>query len=111
MASERPGFELQSVVHLVRPAGARARNLESLRLWIAEATAETLFYHTVQCLLRHPHGLEPPPDDLSAWVHGVVQDRETAERIAFAVQSRAGSAADLREALLEVLHSVPEKAR
>jgi hypothetical protein len=111
MASERTGFELLSVVHLVRPAGARARNLESLRLWIAEATAATLFYHTVQCPLRHPHALEPPPDDLSAWVHGVVQDRETAERIAFAVQSRSGSAADLRDALLEVLESVPEKAR
>jgi hypothetical protein len=104
-------FELRSVVHLVRPAGARARNLESLRLWIAEATAATLFYHTVQCPLRHPTGAELPPDDLSAWVHGVVQDRETAERIAFAVQSRAGSAADLREALLEVLGTVPEKDR
>jgi hypothetical protein len=111
MTSERPGFELHSVVHLVRPAGARARNLESLRLWIAEATAATLFYHTVQCPLRHPHGTEPPPDDLSAWVHGVLQDRETAERIAFAVQSHAGSAADLRDALLQALAHVPEKIR
>ena len=104
-------FELRSVVHLVRPAGARARNLESLRLWIAEATAATLFYHAVQCPLRRPDSSELPPDDLSAWVHGVVQDRETAERISFAVQSRAGSASELREALLEVLGGVPEKDR
>jgi len=111
MTNDGQGFELHSVAHLVRPAGARARNLESLRLWIAEATAATLFYHTVQCPLRHPSSTEPSPDDLSAWVHGVVQDRETAERISFAVQSRAGSAADLREALLEVLASIPDKDR
>jgi hypothetical protein len=111
MTSDGQGFELHSVVHLVRPAGARARNLESLRLWIAEATAATLFYHTVQCPLRHPTSTELAPDDLSAWVHGVVQDRQTAERISFAVQSRAGSPADLREALLEVLQGIPDKDR
>lgn len=111
MTREGPGFELTSVVHLVRPAGSRARNLESLRLWIAEAPAATLFYHTVQCPLRRPDSTELPPDDLSAWVAGVVQDPQTAERLAFAVQGRAGSAADLREALLEVLHAVPDKDR
>jgi len=111
MSAQGSGFELTSVVHLVRPAGARARTLESLRLWIAEATSATLFYHAVQCPLRHPESAELPPDDLSAWVSGVVQDRETAERLSFAVQSRAGSAADLREALLEVLESVPDKDR
>ena len=111
MTSGGSGFELTSVVHLVRPAGARARTLESLRLWIAEATAATLFYHTVQGPLRRPDCAELPPDDLSAWVYGVVQDRETAERLSFAVQSRSGSPADLREALLEVLNSVPDKDR
>jgi len=113
LSPNRQGFELTSVVHLVRPAGAsaRARNLESLRLWIAESSAATLFYHTIQCPLRHPESAELPPDDFSAWVSGVVQDRETAERLSFAVQSRSGSAADLREALLEVLEQIPDKAR
>jgi hypothetical protein len=111
MTRDGSGFELTSVVHLVRPAGARARNLESLRLWIAEATASTLFYHTVQCPLRRPDSTDLPPDDLSAWVSGVVQDRETAERLAFAVQGRSGSAADLRDALLEVLQSIPDRDR
>ena len=107
--SEPNGFELRSVVHLVRPAGPRARNLESLRVWIAEATAATLFYHAVQCPLRRPDSSELPPDDLSAWVHGVIQDRETAERISFAVQSHAGSAQELREGLLEVLDGVRDR--
>ncbi len=109
--NEPQPFELRSVVHLIRPAGGRARDLETLRAGIVGATAATLFYHAVQCPLRRPNSAELPPDDLSAWVHGVVQDRETAERISFAVQSRAGSAAELREALLEVLESIPEKDR
>ena len=109
--SDAQPFELRSVVHLVRPAGGRARDLEGLRAGIAEASAATLFYHTVQCPLRRPNSSETPPDDLSAWVHGVVQDRETAERISFAVQSRSGSADELREALLEVLDHISEKDR
>lgn len=109
--NDAAGFELTSVVHLVRPAGPRARHLESLRLWLAEAGTSTLFYHTVQVPLRNPESTELPPDDLSAWVSGVVQDRETAERLSFAVQSRSASAPDLREALLEVLGSIPDKDR
>lgn len=110
MSEARP-FELRSVVHLVRPAGSRARDLEGLRAGIAGATPATLFYHAVQCPLRRPTSSETPPDDLSAWVHGVVQDRETAERISFAVQSRAGTADELRGALLEVLDHLSEKDR
>jgi hypothetical protein len=61
--------------------------------------------------LRHPVGEEAAPDDFSAWVNGVVQDRETAERISFAVQSSSGSPGDLRTALLATLTSIPESVR
>ena len=70
-----------------------------------------LFSHCVQVVLRHGVGDDTPTDDFSAWVYGVVQDRETAERLSFAVQHRAGSCAELRDALVQVLLSVPEKAR
>jgi hypothetical protein len=43
-------FELTSVVHLVRPAGDRARSLESLRAGIELARPESLFYHAIHCL-------------------------------------------------------------
>jgi hypothetical protein len=104
-------FELTSVVHLVRPAGDRARDLETLRAGVQRAGAESLFYHAIQCPLRRPDSSGLPPDDLSAWVNGVLQDRETAERLSFAVQGHGGSEAELRQALLEALESVSEKER
>jgi len=104
-------FELKSVVHLVRPDGARARDLESLRVGLERASAESLFYHAIQCPLRRPDSSELPPDDLSAWVNGVLQDRETAERLSYAAQSHAGSEAELRQALVAVLGEMSEKDR
>jgi hypothetical protein len=111
VSEPRVTFELESVVHLVRPTGERARDLEQLRAGIAGASFATLFHHTLQCQLRDPAADELPPDDFSGWVNGVVQDRETAERISFAVQNRNGSAEELRAALLEILSSVPESTR
>ncbi len=104
-------FELTAVVHLVRPAGRTARDLEELRDGVAQVPARSLFFHTVQCVLRQPEAEDPPADDLSAWVNGVVQDRETAERLAFATQTRGTGAEAVRAALLEVLEAIPEKSR
>src|SRR5438132_8977059 len=104
-------FPLLGVVHLVRPAGRTARDLESLRAGIAEASVQSLFYHAYQPLLRTTAASDAPPDDFSAWVNGVVQDRETAERLSFAIQDRSSSAAELRSALVEVLEALPEKTR
>ncbi len=106
-----PDFELEGVVHLVRPAFLEATDLESLRAGIAASDDETLFLHALQCRLRLPAAHEHPPDDFSAWVNGVVQDRETAERLLFAAQRRGGTAEALRASLLGVLETVPEKAR
>ncbi len=111
MSEARETYELLSVVHLVRPTGERARDLEQLRAGIARASHAALFHHTLQCQLRDPAADELPPDDFSGWVNGVVQDRETAERISFAVQNRNGSADELRAALLEILSSIPEPMR
>jgi len=104
-------FELTAVVHLVRPAGMAARNLDEMRSSLARAPERALFCHTVQSLLRAPDDDDPPADDLSAWVNGVVQDSETAERIAYAVQSQGAGPEPLRRALLEVLDALPEKTR
>lgn len=104
-------FELLSVVHLVRPAGRTARNLEELRQGIAQASPTTLFLHAIQHQLRHPAADEPHPSDLSGWMNGVVQDRETAERLAFAIENGGSTPAELRAALLEVLDAIPERTR
>jgi hypothetical protein len=97
--------------HLLRPAGRTAHHLEALRMGIAEASAQTLFNHALGPQLRHPSAEELPPDDFSSWVNGVVQDRETAERLRFAIQECGGSTDAMRLAMIEVLDRIPEKAR
>jgi uncharacterized protein DUF5752 len=104
-------FELQSVVHLVRPAGRLAHHLEELRVGIGASSPQTLFYHSLQHVLRHPAVEELHPADFTAWINGVVQDRETAERVAFAIEQSANTPDQLRDSLLEVLDSIPEKTR
>lgn len=111
MTPSSPGYELRSVVHLVRPTGVRACNLDQLRTGIQEAPERSLFFHARHHQLRHPASEEPAHDDFSAWVNGVLQDRETAERISFAVQNRAESPEVLRAALVEVLNRMPESGR
>lgn len=103
-------FELRAVTHLVRPWGEPAGDLEQLRAGIAAAPAEVLFRHAVQYPLRGPGAEELPPDDFSAWIGGVVQDAETAERLSFAVQG-GGSPEALRRAALGVLDMLPERRR
>ena len=53
-------FELQSVIHLVRPLGARAHDLDELRDGIAVAPDSSLFVHTIQAQLRHGGGVGAP---------------------------------------------------
>jgi len=104
-------FELRAVAHLIQPWGTPARDLEQLRAGIAAAPIEVVFHHTVQYQLRHPGAEELPPDDFSAWIAGVVQDAETAERLSFAVQSGGRSGPAARAALLRVLESLPARRR
>jgi hypothetical protein len=70
-----------------------------------------LFHHTVQVHLRDPAATELPSDDLSAWVAIVIQDRESAERLSFAVQSENASPEQVRGALVGVLDGVPAAER
>ena len=104
-------FELCTVAHLVRPLGVVAHDLQGLRDAVADLPPPALFLHTVQHRMRHQVGDEPPRDDLSAWVAGVVQDLETAERLGFAIAENSASAEGVREAVLGVLDAVPERAR
>lgn len=106
-ALDPASYELVGVVHLLRPTGRQAEDLDSLRRQLAEASPGELFQHTVQHRLRFPSAMEPPADDFSNWVGGVLQDPEMAERLAFAVIDRGRSAAETRAAVLDVLGSGP----
>ena len=104
-------FELCGVTHLIRPWGEPAGDLEELRRGIAAAPPEVLFRHAAQYPLRDPGAEELPPDDFSAWIGGVVQDDETAERLSFVVQGGAASPDARRAAALAVLDAIPERRR
>jgi hypothetical protein len=101
-----PGpLELSGVVHLLRPVGARADDVPSLRKALASASAGELFQHTVLHRLRFPSAREPGVDDFSHWVETALQNHELAERMSFMVQDRGHSAAEARAALLDALSS------
>jgi len=104
-------FELIGAVHLVRPTGVRAHDLESLLLGLDRAPDSALFYHTVHPRLRHAGASETPNDDFSHWVGAVLQDAEIAERLSFAVQLHGDSASDVRGALHAALRASGEEAR
>jgi hypothetical protein len=106
-----PEYALTGVVHLVRPVHRQAESLEELRDGIAAVEPASLFYHAVQHVLRTPIEDDVPADDFSAWAHGVVQDREAAERLALArLEGRAGPE-PLRVALLAALEAMSPAAR
>jgi hypothetical protein len=111
MSPASHSFELSGVVHLVRPAGAEVHDLDGLRVALRDVPDRSLFLHTCGRMLRHPGSDELPSDDLSGWVNGVVQDRETAERLTYAAETSGLSATELRAALIQVLEAVPEKQR
>jgi hypothetical protein len=96
-------LSLYGVVHLVRHSGRTATDVAALREHIAQVPDASLFYHAHHPRLRHAHAPTPPMDDFSAWMSGVVQDRETAERVAFAVQTAGRQPAELRAALLAAI--------
>src|SRR5436190_19596404 len=98
MNAEVAPFQLSSVIHLIRPAGRAARHLEDLRQGLADASPACLFNHTLQAQLRHAASDIMPPDDFSSWVDGVVQDRETGERLSFAVQHHGATPGQLPRA-------------
>jgi len=105
------GYALHHVVHLVRPLGVRAGDLEQLLQGLLTAPEDSLFHHAVQYPLRDPGAEQLSPDDFSAWIGGVVQDDETAERMSFVVQGANTSPSALRAAVLEVLNGVPPRRR
>jgi len=104
-------FALSGAVYLKSSTRRTAANLDELTREVAGAGQATLFWHTQMARLHDPFAEELPWDDLSAWVGGSLQDPETAERLAFAIQSSPTEIEALRGALLDVLESIPARTR
>src|SRR5512134_3998792 len=104
-------YQPLGVVHLLRPWGEPAADLEQLQERLGQAPGDVLFAHTLRGLLRDAGGRGPGMDDLSLWVAAGLQDPGTAERMWFAASSAEPGAEPVRAALLGVLASLPEKHR
>ena len=111
LAPRGQSFALVSASYLERVVDCYAANLEELRLGIEQAPPEVLFLHTQLPRLAPEHGSGTPIDDFSQWVGTVVMDAETAERMAFGVQSCAPNMTSLRAALLAPLERLTGQRR
>ncbi|MEO5616156.1 MAG: DUF5752 family protein [Candidatus Eisenbacteria bacterium] len=104
-------FPLSGAVYLKSPTRRSAAHLDDLTREVAESSGTSLFWHTQMAKLHDPFAEELPWDDLSTWVRGSLQDPETAERIAFAIQSSPTEIESLRANLLDVFESIPAGTR
>jgi Family of unknown function (DUF5752) len=104
-------FRFSSVAHLESPVGRVATNLDSLREGIEFAGLDSLFHHLTRVSLRHPHAGDQPANDFARWVGTALQDRETAERLAFVGATLVSPLETLRTSLLDVIASVPARRR
>ena len=105
-----PGpYTLCGGVHAVRVTPVRAHDLVTLHAGIERAEPASLFFHLVQPALRAPASRERPPDDLSAWVGGVLQRPDMAERLAHAARQGAG-VEERRRSLLAALAKAGTRA-
>lgn len=106
-----PDFALDGAVYLVRPTGHQASDLDELRGLIEAASDDELFFHSQMPRLRLREVTDLAADDFSAWARGVIQDTQTAERLAFAVQTSPHDPRELRAALLAVLDDITSVER
>jgi len=107
MSDPRPApITLEAAVYLVHPTGRTASNLDELKNLIEGASDDELFFHSQMSRLRHREEDDLAIDDFSGWARGVIQDPQTAERLAFAVQTSPHDPGQLRLTLLEVLGSM-----
>ena len=111
MSPEPEAFQLVGVTHLLRPWGDPVASLDALLERVGAAPDEVLFAHSVCRLLRDATLQGQVMDDLSHWIGTALQDPETAERLWLAVGTALPRAALVREAMLEVLGSVPARRR
>jgi uncharacterized protein DUF5752 len=104
-------FRFSSVAHLESPVGRVATNLDSLREGIEFSGLDSLFHHLTRVSLRHPHAGDLAANDFARWVGTALQDRETAERLAFVGATLLSPLETMRTSLLDVLGSVPARRR
>jgi hypothetical protein len=83
--------------------GIRADSERELLERLETAPGESIYYHTVRCLLRRRVVNTPFPDDFSTWVAVQVRDQALAEQLALDSPFEFPDLEAFRERLLEIL--------
>jgi hypothetical protein len=90
--------------HEIRESlGVRADTEQELAERLRSIGPESIFHHSVRCLMRHQVGTIPYPDDFARWASQEMGDPELAERIALFSPFDFPSIEDFREHLVTTI--------
>jgi len=76
-------FDFWGCSEMRESLGLRADSVQQLLERLETVTADSIYYHSVRCLLRHQVVATPYPDDFASWIASEVREPALAERIAF----------------------------
>jgi hypothetical protein len=110
MPTDEPGdvtaprpFHFWGCSEIRESLGLRADSVQQLLERLETVPADSIYYHSVRCLLRHQVVATPYPDDFATWIDGEVRDPALAERIAFHSPFDFADIEAFREHLIAVL--------
>lgn len=81
--AENRSFHFWGCSEIRESLGLRAESERHLLERLESVPQESIYYHTVRCLLRRRVFSTPYPDDFSTWVASEIRDVTLAERLAF----------------------------
>jgi hypothetical protein len=100
---ENGSFQFWGCSEIRESLGLRADSEPHLLERLETAPLESIYYHTVRCLLRRRVFPTPYPDDFSTWVANEARDLTLAERLAFHSPFDFTDGEAFRQHLLETL--------
>ncbi len=83
--------------------GVRADTVLELAEHLRTIDSDSIFYHSVRCLMRHQAGRNAYPDDFARWVAQEAGDPELAERLALFSPFDLPSIEDFRAHLIAII--------
>jgi hypothetical protein len=96
-------FQFWGCTDLRESLGLRADNVRHLLERLETVPLESIYYHTVRCLLRRRAYPKAYPDDFSAWLSTEARDETLAERLAFHSPFDFPDTESFRQHLLETI--------
>ena len=99
----REPFRFWGCTEIRESLGVRAESERQLMERLESVPTESVYYHTVRCLLRHQVVHGPYPDDFSMWVATEVRDPMLAEKLALSSPFDFDSTEAFKDHLIGIL--------